>query len=71
MARHRFVKLITSVDSYSTHESARHSFTVGELIDELGNYNPEDKIVFWNDGGYSQGIIDNDSFCESYYRDDE
>jgi hypothetical protein len=51
------VKLNTSRDYYGIREAADSSITVEELINALSSFNPEDKVVFSNDKGYTYGAV--------------
>ena len=56
------VLLKTNRSVYDASSAAKHSMTVGELIDVLGNFRKSDKIVFSNDNGYTYGYITEDCF---------
>lgn len=58
------VKLYTSRDEYDIRNAADCSVSVEELIDILRGFNPNDKVVFSNDGGYTYGIINSESVKE-------
>lgn len=61
----RVVKIETSRDSYDIRESMAHSMTIEELIDELHCYPMDAKVVFSNDNGYTYGVINCESICQS------
>lgn len=44
-------------DSYGKRETASESMTVEELIERLKRYDPESKVIFANDGGYTYGYL--------------
>ena len=60
------VKLNVSRDTYSIREAADYSISVEELIDTLRRLNPEDKVVFSNDNGYTYGYV-----CEDVVEEEE
>lgn len=51
------VLLHTQRSHYSANEAAKHSLSVGELIEALSQFDEDDKIVFCNDNGYTYGTI--------------
>lgn len=53
----RIVTLDTNRGHYDIREAADASMTVGELIEELRYLDPELKVVFSNDSGYTYGGI--------------
>ena len=55
------VYLKTNRTGYSPVQVVRGTMTVGELINRLSDENPNDKIVFSNDEGYTYGAIYEDS----------
>jgi predicted TIM-barrel fold metal-dependent hydrolase len=55
------VYLKTNRTGYSPEQVVRGTMTVGELINRLSEENPDDKIVFSNDEGYTYGAIYEDS----------
>lgn len=52
--------LNTNRSYYDINEAADDSLTVGALIDELRHLDPDARIVFSNDNGYSYGYINYD-----------
>lgn len=57
------VLLETRREGYSTSQIT-HTFTVGELINELSCYDEDALIMFSNDGGYTYGSITSGDFRE-------
>lgn len=55
------VYLKTNRTGYSPEQVVHGTMTVGELINRLSDENPNDKIVFSNDEGYTYGAIYEDS----------
>ena len=53
-------------DGYAP-EQCRHTMTVGELIDFLRDYDENAKVYLKNDGGYTYGSIDENSFRDGEY----
>ena len=51
------IELLASRDYYDAETAAKHSITVGELINELRNYDEDTKIIFSNDNGYTYGVV--------------
>ena len=51
------VILRTNRTYYSAEEAENESITVGELIERLEEFNPNDKVIFSNDNGYTYGYI--------------
>jgi hypothetical protein len=47
------------------------TMTVGELIEALAEYDEDTKVYISNDGGYTYGNIDFDSFDTDHGGDDE
>lgn len=63
----RVVTLKTNRSFYSVKEAADDSITVEEFINWLKEFNPKDKIVFSNDGGYTYGYIKERVINEKWY----
>ena len=58
------VAFYTGRETYSAKESAMHSMTIRELINELEQYDDDAKVVFANDNGYTYGKITYRSIAE-------
>ena len=56
----KIVILNTHRSDYDIRDAADSSITVGELINELRNYDEDLKVVFSNDNGYTYGYISED-----------
>lgn len=63
------VAFFTDRETYSAEDSAKHSITVRELIDELEQYDEDAKVVFANDNGFTYGKITNR--CIAQIEDEE
>ena len=44
-------------DCYSPKEAEADSITVGELIEKLNEFNPNEKVILSNDNGYTYGCV--------------
>ena len=44
-------------DCYSPQEAEQDSITVGELIEKLNEFNPNEKVILSHDKGYTYGYI--------------
>ena len=44
-------------DCYSPEEAEQDSITVGELIEKLNEFNPNEKVILSQDRGYTYGYI--------------
>jgi hypothetical protein len=44
-------------DCYSPKEAEQDSITVGELIEKLNEFNPNEKVILSHDRGYTYGYI--------------
>jgi len=53
----RIITLNANRSEYDIRDAADYSMTVGELIEELRNYDEGAKIVFSNDNGYTYGYV--------------
>ena len=51
------VTLETTREGYSPEQVVHRTCTVGELIKFLEDYDPEEKIIFSTDNGYTYGAI--------------
>ena len=54
----QIVILRTTRDDYDIRESAKHSYSVEQIMDILSRLPKEAKMVFSNDNGFSFGSID-------------
>lgn len=63
------VVISTTRTDYSAKAASRHSITVEELMDILSNMEPESRIVFCNDNGYTYGRITEELFDEIAWED--
>ena len=50
----------TGRDCYDIEFAKERTMTVGELIEELSQYDEDDLIVYCNDNGYTYGYITDD-----------
>lgn len=57
-------------DGY-TPQQCGSTLTVGELIAYLAEFEPETELYLKNDGGYTYGCIDWDSFDDAVIDEDE
>ena len=63
--------LATNRSEYSIKEAADYSITVRELIEHLrDNLDPDSRIVFSNDGGYTYGYITESVVGEQFWDDE-
>ena len=63
--------LKTNRSEYSIKEAADYSITVRELIEHLrDNLDPDSRIVFSNDGGYTYGYITESVVGEQFWDDE-
>lgn len=58
------VYLDTHRDTYGAKQIIGQTYTVGDLINELGKYSSDTPIMVRNDSGYTYGIIDYDTLTE-------
>ena len=56
---------------YTPSQVANRAMTVGELIEELKYFDPEDKVILSFDNGYTYGALREANICEDYEDDDE
>lgn len=58
------ISLYSNHTFYSKQEAADESFTIGELIEFLETHYPDKsaKMVMCNDGGYTYGYVNKNSF---------
>jgi hypothetical protein len=63
--------LATNRSEYSIKEAADYSITVRELIEHLrDNLDPDSRIVFSNDGGYTYGYITESVVGEEFWEEE-
>lgn len=65
-----YVTLETNRRGYSPDQCGK-TMTVQELIDCLEGFDPEAKVYFSNDSGYTYGNISEWDFNEKYEEEDE
>lgn len=63
--------LPTRRDYYRIRYAVDESLTVAELIEYLEQLDPNQKIIFSNDNGYTYGIIDPESISDHRLTEDE
>ncbi len=65
-----YITLETKRNGYSPDQCGK-TMTVQELIDCLSGFDPEAKVYFSNDNGYTYGNISEWDFNEKYEEEDE
>lgn len=59
----RYCKIKGNHDYYNVHDAGRDSFTARQLVDFImENFHEDDIVVLTNDGGFTYGRINPDSF---------
>ena len=69
----RYLILQTSRAGYTAEQAEwdEHAMTVQELIDTLEEYDPDLKVYFSNDRGYTYGSVTEDCVSVETYEKDE
>ena len=66
-----YVSICANRDCYSPKEAMGRSMTVGELIDFLGMFDEDAKVVLSHDGGYTYGWLTMGRIGEDYTEEDD
>lgn len=57
-------------DAYGVSDVVKSTYTVGELIDRLREFDEDTPVCLSNDGGYTYGIINGWSFEEKEFEEE-
>lgn len=60
----KIVKLTAYANTYNLQETAQYSMTVREMIERLGNFPQDARVVYKKDNGSIYCFFDYDSFKE-------
>lgn len=61
----KYLMVDTCRRGYTPEQVDKHAFTVQELIEYLGDFDKDSKVLFRNDNGYTYGAVTPGCFEES------